>query len=821
MRRLWAYRLLAMTLIPGLFFGLLEGGLRVFGYGYPTSFFVEIDGREAYTTNQKFGWQFFPPAITRTPVVCELSADKASDTYRIFVLGGSAALGTPDESYSFGRVLEVMLQDAYPGARFEVVNAAMTAINSQVVLPIARDCARRQPDLFVVYMGNNEVVGPYGAGTVFKGYSPSLAAIRAGVWVRSTRIGQLLERLVQKLPGGEGPPGAWQGMAMFLSHRVAADDPRLEGVYSHFRENLSDVVEVGIGSGAKVILSTVGTNLKDSAPFASVPRAGLTEAEASTWERAHREGAALAEAGEHAAAVEKFAEALEVDGRYAEVHFRLGRSHGALGRLERARTHYVRARDLDALRFRADSEINRVIREVAEGREAEGVYLVDAEGALESNAEGSHGLPGKELFYDHVHLNLDGNYLLAKTVLERVKAVLPPWVQDRSSGPVGPTSRDRCAELLALTGWDRGRLYEKMAEMMEAPPFTHQFDHERQRAFRRQHLARLKEEHLSQAAFEEARTVYLRALERDPEDLGIRVNLASLLEKLEDYEAAADHLRTLLQRVPGTAAWHSQLGDILSAQGRHADAVAEYREASRIVPRLASPHVRTGRTFARMGKFPDAITELRRALEINPGSAEASLILASSLEEQGSLEEAAEAYRRTLQIDPGNVVAHIKLGRTLRTQGDLVGAGEQYRQLLQIDPTLSTAHYGLALALVKQGKTVEAVEHYREALRLTPDWPPALSDLAWILATHRRAEIRNGEEAVLLAERACQLSAYRVPLFLDTLAAAYAEVARFDEAVSIATKARELAAAEGEDELGRIIEARLESYRAAKPFHGF
>lgn len=107
--RKWLYRLLSATVIPSLFFLLLEGSLRVCGFGDPSGFFVKIEGRDAHTTNPHFGWRFFPPSMARTPVVCELPAKKKEGTYRIFVLGGSAAQGIPASAFSFGRMLRAML----------------------------------------------------------------------------------------------------------------------------------------------------------------------------------------------------------------------------------------------------------------------------------------------------------------------------------------------------------------------------------------------------------------------------------------------------------------------------------------------------------------------------------------------------------------------------------------------------------------------------------------------------------------------------------------------------------------------------------------
>ncbi len=236
----WLLRLALLVLSPLLLFGLLEAGLRLGGYGYPTGFFLGPDAHGTCTTNYRFGWRFFPRPLARSPQPCFLSAKPAA-AIRIFVLGGSAAMGMPDPSYNFGQILALMLRQRYPDLQFEVVNGAMTAINSYVTLEIARDCAARQPDLFVVYLGNNEVIGPYGPGTVFQRWSPSLRMVRGSLWVKSTRVGELLGEVVARFRGNRGEPRGWGGMEMFLNNTVAADDPRLTAVYDNYRRNLTDI----------------------------------------------------------------------------------------------------------------------------------------------------------------------------------------------------------------------------------------------------------------------------------------------------------------------------------------------------------------------------------------------------------------------------------------------------------------------------------------------------------------------------------------------------------------------------------------------------
>jgi hypothetical protein len=177
----WCFRLVAMLVLPLLLLGMVEVGLRIFGLGYPTAFFLSSSshGSPTYVQNPRFGWRFFGRNMARQTEPISITKDKPPGTVRIFVLGESAAFGDPQPRFGLPRMLQAMLEARHPGVKFEVVNAAMTGINSHTILPIARDCARAEGDIWVVYMGNNEVVGPFGAGTVFSTQAPPLKLARA------------------------------------------------------------------------------------------------------------------------------------------------------------------------------------------------------------------------------------------------------------------------------------------------------------------------------------------------------------------------------------------------------------------------------------------------------------------------------------------------------------------------------------------------------------------------------------------------------------------------------------------------------------------
>ena len=356
--RLWIFRAIAIIGIPAILLVLIESGLRIAEYGTPTDFTVEskINGKPARVDNRRFSWQFFPRKIARPSEPLVIEKEKLANGYRIFVLGASAAKGDPDAAFSFGRMLEFMLSDKYPGVRFEVYNTAITAINSHVVLEIARDCAQQDSDLFVVYLGNNEVVGPFGAGTVFSPMPSSLFTIRAAILLGQLKIGQLVRDVLRPAGQKEGPE-VWLGMEMFLDNQVRRDNPGMKTVYRHFRSNLQVLCHTAQRSGTPTILSSVGVNLKDCAPLASLHRPDLTEDDQETWETHYQAGIRYETAEKLADAIREYLQAERTDDQYADLHYRLGGAHWKTGNFEEAKKRFARALEYDTLRFRADREI--------------------------------------------------------------------------------------------------------------------------------------------------------------------------------------------------------------------------------------------------------------------------------------------------------------------------------------------------------------------------------------------------------------------------------------------------------------------------------
>jgi tetratricopeptide (TPR) repeat protein len=463
-RRRWILQIAAAVLVPVLLLILVEVSLRTAGVGFSTSLLVPctVKGVPASCYNLFFATPYFPAGMVQTPRLYSIPRTKPPGTYRIFVLGESAAMGDPDSAYGFSRYLEVMLRERFPAMRFEVVNTGSVAINSHVVLRIAKGLADQKPDLFIIYSGNNEVVGPYGPGTMLTSVGMGMPLVRANIFFRSTRIGQLITKLGTK-------KREWHGMEMFLDHQVRASSPLMQQAYANYEDNLRDTIRVAQAAGAKVIVSTVATNLKDCAPFASLVREGLSPADLRKWATFMAE-AQLEEANSPVEALKRFQEAAAIDGEYAQREFRMARLALKLGDYKAAKEHFVRARDLDTLRFRADSRINEINRSIAA---SSGAVLVDAEKILSDAAP--DGIIGTDQVYEHVHMTPEGNYSLARAMF----AEIAPKLEQGSQG-TEPLSESECEQLLALTGFDRWRLANEMFGRLQKAPFTDQLNHSEQ-----------------------------------------------------------------------------------------------------------------------------------------------------------------------------------------------------------------------------------------------------------------------------------------------------------------------------------------------------
>ncbi len=723
-RKVWLFRVVALVGAPLIFVGLLELVLRLAGYGYPTTFLQKRSqgGRDVFVQNNQFGWRFFGKEMARWPYPFSIEQSKATNTIRIFVFGESAARGEPQPDFGLPRVLQAMLSGKYPGVRFEVVNAAMTAINSHVIRSIARDCAAAHGDIWVIYMGNNEVVGPFGAGTVFGPQTPPLSLIRASLAVKATRTGQLLDAARQGIQKAPSDDGVWGGMTLFLDQQVRADDPRMSGVYRHFQSNLESIIRTGQKSGAGIVVSTVAVNLRDCPPFASTHFRQLTETNKAAWEKFYQLGVAAQEAAKNDEASAHFQAAAQLDDTFAELQFRQGECALAQGHTQEAGKHLRAARDGDTLRFRCDSRINELIRQSVTNAPRGRILLADAEQSFAGQSPAN--LPGEEFFYEHVHLTFDGNVLLAKTIAEQVVQLLPAWVTADRAAEVPWPSADACARRLARTGWNEVAALNSIMATLNDPPFTGQIHHQAQMRRKEAWLTSLSPA-LQPSGVLTALTRCEEALGSAPEDAVLSKQLASLKKASGDLTGAAAAARRELELLPSDSEGWALLGSILAQQHLLDEAAVAFRRAYQLGPQGIKSSLDLASAMVALGRYQEAEAEYHRILKLKPQCVPALLQLGQLFEKMGRKTEAEDHFKRGFASRSQRLPELMELGSFFQNRGNFDSAIAIYTDAIKLNPADPMLRLAAARNLASLGRFGEAAAHSIEAVRLAPDFADA------------------------------------------------------------------------------------------------
>ncbi|MEJ2602085.1 MAG: GDSL-type esterase/lipase family protein [Gammaproteobacteria bacterium] len=576
------YTVVAIVL-PLLLLGAVEGGLRLAGIAEPAPLFIDEPNHPDYRlANPGVIGRYFPDRTAAPGISIETGfflAEKPANGLRVVVQGGSTAAGFP---YGLGAspagMLERRLRRTYPHRQVEVINTAMSAVNSYTLTDFAGEIIDVGPDLVVIYAGHNEYLGLFGVGSSLSvSVSPWLTRLHLALG--DLRLYRLLGRLLAPAAGrvAEGREASRSLMARVAGNRsipYGSDDYR-RGV-EQFRHNMSELLERYRSAGIPVFVGTLVANEKDQPPFASAPPR-LEELEAS----------ALAD-------VDELRMMLEAAPDSADIWYALGQRLLSMGRDSAAREAFLAAKDRDRLRFRAPEEFNTVLREVAAATDA---TLVDVQRTLALASPDR--IVGATLMLEHLHPTLEGYFLLADAYYDAI-------VESGLIGePTRPISEAMARAEVPVSAVDRLFGEYKAARVVNDWPFVQQptdpglpepagFPEELALALYEQRIAwpeatlRLRDHYRGRDAAE-----YLR----------VSLILADAFPFLPDLQRQA---ATLLLR-----------SDRVREGLNHA-----YRAASRS-PRDPPSLLVLAEAFARLGQTEEADQVLARVLAVDPDNARA------------------------------------------------------------------------------------------------------------------------------------------------------------------------------------------------------
>jgi Flp pilus assembly protein TadD/lysophospholipase L1-like esterase len=659
------------------FFALVEGGLRIAGFparDFSEDPFVGFSGIQSLYT-VKDGVASTAPSKLRYFNEASFKVQKPPGTVRMFCFGGSTTYGHPfDGRTAFARWLQDLLKAARPELDFEVINAGGISYASYRIVPLIKETLRYQPDLMIIYTGENEFLErrTY-AGLVEQ--NRSFMLIRA--WLEELNTYRTLRAILQPLlpssrkvtsadsmkkDGATSEKGVEKSVlkgevsaildrsaGLDLYHR---DEEFERGVVQHFVYNLKAMISLCKKAGVPVIIVQPASNLKDFSPFKSEHDPNLTAAEKANIKALLSRVRGLLDDGRFGEALDLAQEATRKDPMFAESHYWEGRALLGLGRNPEAKRCFVEAKDLDVCPLRCISAVESQITAIAK---EENVPLIPFRESLERKAAESgdkSGIPGNEIFLDHLHPTIENHQFLAEMILEKIQA----------DGLV--------------------------------------------------HLSR-------SLSPEERQDVFKKGLASlDPSFFGLRdLNLAKTLRWAGKKDEARFALEKAAQRLPENVEIHKMLGSYLLEDGNYEKAIEESKAAVVLSGKDPELVFALAVAYYRSGRKEEAVATYKNLTEQEKPLPEALANLAMIYLEDGKLQKALELLENGLKATPQSPMLFSPYGLALAMSGRISDAISWMSRAVKAEPGNPAHLYNLAGMYALSGNKSEALRQLDGAVQ--------------------------------------------------------------------------------------------------------
>jgi len=596
---------------------------------------------------------------------------KDDNTYRIFCVGGSTTFGRPySDKVSFCGWLRAYLQAADPARNWEIINAGGVSYASYRVARVMNELAQYQPDLFIVYSGQNEFLEERSYGTLadLPDWLINLNAVLSG-----TRVYTVMSRAINSLLK-DSPDKAMQQYRLsgevdtVLEHSIGPqsyhrDEVLKKHIMTHFRLNLERMVRIARQAGADIIFVKPAIDIRDMSPFKSEHAEKLDSKTLHAWQDLYDRATAQEKAGNHEEALNLYRQALAIDDSYAELHYRIGGILFAMGKYDEAERSFRRAVEEDVAPLRILAPMQRDVVDVATASDAP---LVDFQAILRAayREQYGHTVFGSEFFVDHVHTNYEGYRLLGLALFDELTRL----------GIARPA-----------TTWNEVRREAVRQQVIASVNTADEGDA----------LIKLGQIFIWAGKYAESYRLFQQALDV----LGPRPEL------------------------------YDQLARTAYAGGDDASAIRNLNKLLEMIPTARGTHARLAAIHANLGETDIAIAHCRMELLMHPDEAGTKALLGALLERQGKYGEAGQQYEQALRQNPALEYVHIRLVYLLIRQGKYDMAQSQAEEVLRQNPDQYLAHNALGRIFMQRGDRQQAARHFSEALRLRPDTGDSTAEL--------------------------------------------------------------------------------------------
>tara|TARA_R110002072_G_scaffold302710_2_gene487785 strand:+ start:396507 stop:398573 length:2067 start_codon:yes stop_codon:yes gene_type:complete len=618
------------------------------------------------------------------------SAKKPADGCRIFCLGGSTTYGRPyDDQTSFSGFLRAALSKLDPDRQWEVVNAGGISYGSVRIALLLRELVNYEPDVFVIYTGHNEFLEDLTYASLIQTHE----SVRTlGGWLAHSRTFSLAHRIatsnsrtrttdstalpdeVDAILDRSIGPGAYR-----------RDEVWYREVAAQFRQSLELIIRMAEASGAKVILVTPASSLRDCEPFKSEHDDGLTGEQLRTFTQYLKSATQAFDNHEEKLALDHVTQALKIDARYAAAWYLLGRILLSTGDEDGAKRAFQRALEEDVCPLRARNQIVEIVRETAGRRR---LPLVDFSEQMVEVSE--HGIPGSDWFLDHVHPTIAGHRLLAKLLCDalvdsKIARPQPAWT-DQSFDDVAnqvQSQIDPVKHAVAL---------RNLAKVLSWAGKTDDSDR----------LAQM-------------------AIEQLPGDSEAQSMAGFAALRRNDLSAARTHFEAALRVAPQNVKALDGLGNVFSLNGEPTKARDCFARAVRINSSSVPSWFNLGNACRELNQLDDAAAAYGKSLSLEPKQPDVHKNLGLVRIAQGNLPAAVKEFEAALHLQPDSPERHAELGFLLIDSGRNAHASKKFEDALSIDPNCISGLIGTALVLEQQGNVADAATVIRRAIAIAPE----------------------------------------------------------------------------------------------------
>jgi tetratricopeptide (TPR) repeat protein len=684
-------------IIVTVFFGGVELLLALFGvrpillsedpllgFAENTPLFVEASGPDGSVTLQTsphhrrlFNYQEFPK-------------HKADDSYRIFCMGGSTTHGRPYyDPVSFCGWLRAYLNAADPTRNWEVINAGGVSYASYRVARLMNELSQFQPDLFIVYSGQNEFLEERSYGELIKlpDWVINLNATLSGTRTYTAMMHLIDAMRSEPLKKAQDRATLSGDVDEILNHSIGPasyhrDDVLKQQIMTHYRLNMMRMVRIAGSANAELMFVQPAINIKDMSPFKSEHRAGLDEEGQKQWQSLYQRARALHQAGELSEALRLYRQALEIDDRYADVHYRVGQVFFETGQYDEAEKAFRRAVEEDIVPLRILTAMQQIVEQVAT---QDAVPLIDFPSILRKTylRQYDHAVFGEEIFLDHVHANMEGYRLLALALFDELvrQGVVTP---DASWNEAHRKEVEQ--ELVAaLDPRIEGRMSLMLGKVLDWAGKHDEAHASFKRAFEILGPSPMIYDRLGRSAYlsgkhDDAILYLSEALERYPRMLGANENLAMLMEAKGKTDEAIEYCWAEIELNPSDHFVHTRLANLLEQKGDDAGALEHYQLSLAFEPDYEYALVKLAYLLIKQNRYDEALTFAQKALRVNPQQQRAHHALSLIKQKQGKPEQSTPLSAEASPPEPGHTLAegnsqpqqteHSRLGKAPTPYGE-------------------------------------------------------------------------------------------------------------------------------------------------------